>query len=129
MKGTSNRSGKIFSSRCCTRCGKRDHPFVGSCGDEEKQSRALIQCRCAMTGAHPIASFIDKNFTSRSKERTMHIFAGALSADRMDPDASPIALWISSAYEATAHSPKILHLRPFHNFCGQLVDCPVYAAF
>ena len=27
------------------------------------------------------------------------------------------------------HSPKILHLRSFHNFCGQLVDCPVYAAF
>jgi hypothetical protein len=59
----------------------------------------------------------------------MHVFAGALSAGRMDPDASPIAKWISSAYQATAHSPKILHLRAFHNFCGQLVDCPVYAAF
>ena len=59
----------------------------------------------------------------------MHVFGGALSAARMDPDASPIAPWISSAYEATARSPKILHLRAFHNFCGQLVDCPVYAAF
>jgi hypothetical protein len=59
----------------------------------------------------------------------MHVFAGAVSADRMDPDASPIAPWISSVYEATTRSPKILHLQPFHNFCGQLVDCPVYAAF
>ena len=24
---------------------------------------------------------------------------------------------------------KLLHLRSFHNFCGQLVDCPVHAAF
>jgi hypothetical protein len=24
---------------------------------------------------------------------------------------------------------KFVRLRPFHNFCGQLVDCPVYAAF
>jgi hypothetical protein len=31
--------------------------------------------------------------------------------------------------EATAHSSKSQHLRPFHNFCGQLVNCPVYAAF
>ena len=59
----------------------------------------------------------------------MHVFAGTLSAARMDPDASTIAPWISSTYEATARSPKILHLRAFHNFCGQLVDCPVYAAF